>query len=275
MDSHIDNRGHDLLDDFECSEFGHADLSYDVYRSGSGPAVIVMPEIPGITPPVADFARLVRDRGLSVHVPSLFGTPGKPRSVGYLLNSFTRACVAGEFAAFATNRAAPVTLWLTELARQAHKTCGGPGVGTVGMCLTGSFALAMATDPSVIAPVASQPVLPVPISPSRARSTGLCGDDEQRVALRTRNEGLCALGLRFNGDPLVPARRFAALSALLGDNFTTIELDSRGGSHADNSRLAHSALTEDLRSDPAHPTQQALRQVLDFLTERLLPEAGG
>lgn len=45
--------------------------------------------------------------------------------------------------------------------RQAHAQSGGTGVGAIGMCFTGSFALAMAIDDVVLAPVMSQPALPV------------------------------------------------------------------------------------------------------------------
>ncbi len=267
---HLDHRGHDLLDDFEASEFRNSNLAYTVYRSGAGPAVIVMPEIPGITPPVADFARSVRDQGLTVYIPSLFGVPGKPRNPMYVVNSLTRACVAKEFAAFATDRTAPVTQWLRALAREAHSACGGPGVGTVGMCLTGGFALAMATDPTVIAPVASQPSLPLPVGSKRAVSTGLSSADAKTVARRATDDGLCAIGLRFTGDPLVPAKRFAALSELLGDAFTAVELDSSRGNPDKNSRIAHSVLTEDLSPEEGHGTRQAFNDVIEFLTSRLL-----
>lgn len=49
----------------------------NIYRMGSGPAVIVIHEIPGITPLVADFARRVADNGMTVVLPDLLGTPGR------------------------------------------------------------------------------------------------------------------------------------------------------------------------------------------------------
>lgn len=271
MSSGTTESDYDQLDDFEGTTVTNAGLTYDVYRSGAGPAVIVMPEIPGITPKVAEFARAVRDRGLTVYIPSLFGTPGKPPSVPYLAKSFTRACIAKEFTSFATNKESPVTAFLTALARDAHVACGGPGVGAVGMCYTGGFALAMATEPSVIAPVVSQPSLPIGLLPSRKRATGLSEAEAAVLVERTKTEGLCALGMRFSHDTLSPPERFAALRELLGDSFLAVELDSSKGNPDNNRRAAHSVVTEDLQDDPNHPTQQTLTQVLDFLTERLLP----
>src|SRR6185312_4298781 len=43
------------------------------YRKGSGPGVVVIHEIPGITPAVIRFAEEVVARGFSVVLPSLFG----------------------------------------------------------------------------------------------------------------------------------------------------------------------------------------------------------
>ena len=56
---------------------------------------------------------------------------------------FKRACVSAEFRAFAANESSPVTHWLRALARLAHEECGGLGVGAIGMCFTGNFALTM------------------------------------------------------------------------------------------------------------------------------------
>ena len=47
------------------------------------------------------------------------------------------------------------------------------GVGAVGMCFTGNFALAMMTEPSVVAPVLSQPSLPLPLGQNRKKSIGV------------------------------------------------------------------------------------------------------
>jgi len=131
----------DPLDDFERGSHTGGGLTRAVYRSGDGPNCIVMAEIPGITPRVADFARRVRSLGCSVTLPVLFGEPGRPPSPGYIARSVTKACVSSEFAAFAVGRTAPISRWLRSLAAAEHTRCGGPGVGAVGMCFTGGFAL--------------------------------------------------------------------------------------------------------------------------------------
>jgi dienelactone hydrolase len=263
----------DALDDFERLELTHDGATRTVLRSGTGPAVIVMAEIPGITPKVADFARRVRDIGCTVWLPVLFGTPGKAPSVGYGLRSMAPACVSREFAAFARGRTAPVTDWLRALAAHAHEECGGPGVGAIGMCFTGGFALGMMVDDRMIAPVLSQPSLPValpgPLGRRHRADLHLSDADLARVKERTA-EGVCVLGLRFTGDPLSPPERFATLRRELGDGFVAVEIDSSKGNPHGLARLAHSVVTEHLVDEPGHPTRDALDQVLDLFRERLL-----
>ncbi|MDN5717828.1 MAG: dienelactone hydrolase family protein, partial [Janibacter sp.] len=159
----------DLHEDFIRESFHHDDTEHSILRAGTGPAVIVIAEFPGITPEVLRFARQVRDVGCTVVLPELFGRTGRdihPDAHGRLgtVTAAARAigqiCVSREFTLLAVGRTSPVIPWMRALARHEHERCGGPGVGVVGMCLTGGFALAMATDEVVVAPVLSQPSLP-------------------------------------------------------------------------------------------------------------------
>jgi len=261
----------EALSDFTTEAFTHAGVERTVYRLGEGPAVIITAEMPGITPAVAHFARRVAARDLSVWMPQLFGTPGRPPSTGAYLRALPPACVARDFAAFATNATAPVVDWLRALAAHAHEQCGGPGVGAVGMCFTGGFALGMMVDDRMLAPVLSQPSLPlrVPWRRGNAASVHLAPADAERVRQRAAG-GACALGLRFTNDPLVPPQRFASLADLLGDGFTAVEIDSSPGNPEGIGPRAHSVLTEELVDRPGHPTYDALEQVLAFCEERLL-----
>ncbi|RZL69067.1 MAG: dienelactone hydrolase, partial [Rhodococcus sp. (in: high G+C Gram-positive bacteria)] len=88
----------DALADFERTEFTADGRTAPVYRIGTGPAVIVMSEMPGITPRVADFARTVAGIGCTAIVPHLFGVDGKDPSTAPLgvigtLSTLTRAMV--------------------------------------------------------------------------------------------------------------------------------------------------------------------------------------
>jgi dienelactone hydrolase len=256
----------EALEGFTATTFSHGGATKDVLRAGTGPGVVVISEIPGITPNVAAFARRLVDAGFTVAMPSLFGTPGREVSTPYILKSITQGCVSREFTTWALNRTSPVIDWLRALARDLHERCGGPGVGAIGMCFTGGFALAMAVDDDMMAPVLSQPSLPFPGGKARKRALGLSDADLARVAER---DDLCVLAMRFTGDRAVPKERFEHLREVLGDRVVTIEIDSSAGNAHGIPRVAHSVVTEHLVEKPGHPTRDALDQVLDFFKERL------
>ena len=240
-----------------------------VYRRGSGPGVVVIHEVPGITPEVLRFAERVVDAGFRVHMPHLFGTPGKPLSVPYALGQLARACISREFHVLASGGSSPITEWLRALCRRAHEDCGGPGVGAIGMCLTGNFALALMVDESVMAPVLSQPSLPFGVTKAQRAAIHLSPDDLEVVRVRAK-QGCGVLGLRFTADPMCPPERFDTLRRELGDGFEAIEIDSGPGNPYGNKRTAHSVVTTDLVDEEGHPTREALERVLGLFRERLL-----
>jgi dienelactone hydrolase len=244
----------DVLSGWQRTEFEAAGLRRQLYRRGVGPAVVVVHEIPGITPKVLDFANEVVERGFTVVMPDLVGTPGRGASLGYAAVSMTKICIAQEFTTMATNQTSPVIAWLRALARNVHAEVGGPGVGAIGMCFSGGFALGMMVDQIMIAPVLSQPSLPFPVGKERAANLGLSPDDEAAVIQRAA-DGCQVLGLRFTGDRAV-GTRFATLRDKLGDAFIAIELPSAAPSD-------HSVLTEQ-RDDAS------VERVLDFFAEKLL-----
>ncbi len=267
----------DDLHDFTKTTFTFEGKTRDVYRKGEGPAVIVMAEIPGITPKVADFARRVVDNGCTAVLPVLFGTPGKPGFKGtrpdvpYVVSSIAPACVSKEFAALAAGKTAPVTNWLRALAAHEFEACGGLGVGAVGMCFTGGFALGMMVDDHLLAPVLSQPSLPIGVSHKKKADVHLSPADLAKVKARVADDGVCVLGVRFTGDKLSPGDRFETLRRELGDGFIGVEIDSSKGNAWGHPTNAHSVLTEHLVDEPGQPTHDALEQVLAFFRERLIP----
>jgi dienelactone hydrolase len=259
------------LADFEPAPFTHDGKTRTVFRKGSGPAVIVVSELPGITPPVAGFARRVSDIGCTAVMPHLFGTPGRPPSPPYLARTTAQICVSREFTTWARGRTSPVIAWCRALAAHEHQRCGGPGVGAVGMCLTGGFALGMMVDDSVVAPVLAQPSLPFPLTAAHKRDLGVSPADLAAARRRVDEDDVCLLGLRFSHDKLAPAERFARLHEELGDGFVGVTIDSSPGNPHRHRRAAHSVLTEDLVDEPGQPTHDALQQVLAHFRERLLP----
>lgn len=241
------------LDGWVRGSFSAANITRDTYRKGTGPAVIVVHEIPGITPAVERFANEVVDRGFTVVMPNLVGTPGQDVSGRYLASSMLKVCISKEFTTMALNKTSPVISWLRALARATHAEVGGKGVGAVGMCFSGGFALGMMVDDIMIAPVLSQPSLPFALGSSRGSDLNLSPDDAVVIAQRAA-QGCQVLGLRFDKDRAV-GDRFSVLRSLLGDAFIAIELPSTKPSD-------HSVLTE--QRDEA-----SVQRVLDFFVEKL------
>lgn len=257
------------LTGWEVAPFTGAGYTYDVYRKGSGPGVVLIPEMPGIHPGVLGLGNHLVDNGFTVAIPSLFGQPGKPKTPGYIVAEISRGCVAKEFAAMATNKQRPVSLFLRALARDLNEKTPGKGVGVIGQCFTGGFALAAAVDDSVLAPVLSQPSVPFPLTAKQRRDPGMSEAELSVVADRCANHDLCALGLRFSEDRMAPGDRFKTLKQRLGDAFEVIEIDSRPGNEHGFGRMAHSVLTDEVREVDGQPAYEARKRVVEFLRERL------
>ena len=233
------------------SSYSSDGLSYPTFRKGSGPGVILIHEIPGITPNVLRFAEEVVAAGFTVVMPSLLGTPaGLAHSVGNVNKTLVRICVSKEFTTWALQSTSPVTTWLRALARDLHAELGGPGVGALGMCFSGGFALAMMVDGHVTAPVLSQPSLPFALGSKRKADLNLSPADltvvKERVAA-----GCQVLGLRYTGDMAV-GDRFDTLRRELGDGFLAVELEGK----------KHSVLTE-------HRDESSVQRVLSFFDVKL------
>src|SRR5689334_7310633 len=264
-------RTDDPLEDFEHREITLAGIAKRVYVAGSGPAVIVMTEMPGISPQVARFARWVRDAGFTVYMPSLFGRDGAVAGAEEGAAVFQRACISAEFRAMAANQSSPVTKWLRSLARLAHGECGGPGVGAIGMCFTGNFALTMMLEPSMLAPVLSQPSLPL----NDPAGIEIAPEEVRAVRERLEREDLTVLAYRFAGDKFCMAQRFAAYAEALGDRFIGRVLPDS----AANVDLApfferhvttpHSVVTAHLIDEAGQPTIAASDEIMAFFTHRL------
>jgi dienelactone hydrolase len=265
----------DPLDDFTPRRITLDGIEKTVHVAGSGPAVIVMTEMPGISPQVARFARWVREAGFAVYMPSLFGRDGAVPRAEEGAAVFRKACISAEFKAFAADESSPVTQWLRALARLAHGECGGPGVGAIGMCFTGNFALTMMLEPAVLAPVLSQPTLPM------NDPAGLHIAPQELAAVRDRltREDLTVLAYRFEGDAFCKAERFAAYRQALGPRFIARVLPD-SAANADTAPFfrqfvttPHSVLTAHLVDEAGQPTTAARDEILRFFTHRLRPPA--
>lgn len=253
---------------FVTTSFSAQEKTREVFVRGEGRGVIVMAEVPGITPLVTAFATRVADAGFRVYMPQLFGTPNRIESHGYAAGVIFGACISREFKVLASNRSSPVVDWLRALARHAHNECGGKGVGAVGMCLTGNFALAMMLGAPVIAPVLSQPSLPFAITKRMSGALHASQAELDAAHEKIDSHGAKILGLRFKGDPMCKAARFASLRDEFGDAFEGIELEDEFA-NPKGSPPPHSVLTRHLIDAAGQPTRAALDRTLAFLKEQL------
>ncbi|MDA2951837.1 MAG: dienelactone hydrolase family protein [Actinomycetota bacterium] len=235
------------------SSFTHEGVTHPTWRKGTGPVVIVVHEIPGVTPKVIEFAERVVNEGFTVVMPLLVGEVGRGPSGAYIAQSMAKICISREFTTMAMHETSPIISWLRALAQQLHAEVGGIGVGAVGMCFSGGFALGMMVDDIMVAPVLSQPSLPFAIGGSRGADLNLSESDQARLVERAQ-AGCQVLGLRYTGDKLV-GTRFATLRKLLGEAFIAVEF-------ASTSKQDHSVLTEQIQPE-------AIERVLQFLHDKL------
>lgn len=247
------------LEGFSRSSFSHQGVAKTVYRRGQGPAVVLIHELPGMIPQCVDLGTRLADEGFTVFMPLLFGKAG----VDHGLAPLGWLCVWREFNLLRGRRSSPVTSWLRALARHAHQEAGGRGVGAIGMCLTGGFALGMMMDDILLAPVLSQPSMPITVpwlSPASQRAAlGVSDEEWDHARRRARDEGVPLLGLRFTGDPLCPPERFESLRRAFGERFEAVELPGR----------KHSVLTLHFKDIPEPRRGEVWAQLVAFLTRQL------
>ncbi len=254
-----------------------------VYKKGSGAAVILMHELPGMIPECVDLARRLAEN-FTVYMPLLFGEPDKPFSVPRMLQYTAQICISQEFYCLAKNESSPIIDWLKALCRHAKLESGAKGVGVIGMCLTGGFVLSLMADDSVIAPVTSQPSLPFGITPAHKAALGV-SPEELKLAKERANNGVPVLALRFSEDKISPPEKFKRLREEFGEEtdviedsrelcwkrgtaLETMEINSKPGNPYNIPQISHAVLTLGYREQD-HPANRVYRRVVEFLQEQL------
>lgn len=231
--------------------------------------MLIMHELPGMNAPCISLAEEIVAAGFTVYLPLLFGGPGQNRGV---LPVFS-VCVRREFHLFAAGKRSPITDWMRDLCAHVHALSGGPGIGLIGMCMTGGLVFALCASPAVLAAVTSQPSLPVAL----LRSAKVRGDlgtaavDLDSARTRVLAEGIDILGFRFSSDIACPAERFEAAKRVFGERFKPTTYPTPDREHG-LSRWSHSVLTGALGQDlpESHPVRRAREAVIAYLRERLL-----
>jgi len=251
--------------------FTHAEMRHRVFWTGDGPPVLVMHELPGLTPAALGFGRRLAARGFRVYLPLLFGEPGQDDALG----SYRALCVSREFAKLHAGVSAPIVDWLRALATDISGRHQQGNVGAIGMCLTGAFVVPLILEPCVTAPVAAQPGAPFSAT-FRAIGLGrgpwmtqlnVSDADVEQAVLRMRRDGLHLLTGRFEKDRVCPAERLDRLQRDFGERLIRRELP--GGSFFNPPHATLTAEYDRARNDPDEPTHKWFEEVVGFLRERL------
>lgn len=255
---------------FDQFNFEHHGISHWVLKKGAQhqPGVVILQELPGMTPHTIELAKRLNNDGFSVYLPILFG---EPNSGFEPVKNLLKICVSREFSILANRKSSAITDWLRALCRLIQKQCDDVPVGAIGMCFTGGFALTLMVDESVAAPVTCQPASLDGMLGRKARSSvGATEEDLASAFARAKKDDVQLLGMRFTHDITCPAARFDYLQQQLGENFTRIDIDSSLFNPHRISIKSHSVLTLDFVDQPNHPTRQAYDQMVAFLRQRLV-----
>ncbi len=253
-----------MIASFDNEPFPHDGISHTLYTKGKGPGVVLIHELPGLTKECVHLANRIVDAGYRVYMPLLFGKPEKKATNVNLM----RVCISREFTVLAKHRSSPIVRWIKAICEKAHKECGGPGVGAIGMCLTGNFTISLMADPIMLAPVSCQPSLPFPFGKERKSSVAVSPEEIDKAKKRA-TEGQDLMCFRFSCDKTSPEVRFNKLANEFGPSFKGMQIDSAPGNPHGIRRKAHSVLTADFVDQAGHPTREAMDRVLAFFEERL------
>jgi len=260
------------LDGWAREEFTAHGITRPILLRGSGPGLMLLPELPGVTPEVLTLGNRLVTAGFTVVVPALVGVPGRPRTTASAVLATARVCLSREFRALARDAERPVAGFLRALAKHLHGEAGHQGVGVIGMDFSGGLALAAATEPAVLAAVLSGPTLPLAPTGAARRDPGCSARELAEVRARARRGELRVAGLRFSHDRRCPPERLIGLRRVLGAAFDLIEIDSGPGNPHGLPPDAHHVLTEGYVDRPGHPTVQALARVVTLIRSRVAPE---
>lgn len=233
---------------------GHV-IEHDVYWRGHGAIVVLIQELPGIGQSTLRLADKLVDAGFAVAMPHLFGTIGRTSVGANLLRVF---CLRKEFSLFSRNKASPIVDWLKALCGSIRDQKGVPGVGVIGMCLTGNFAISLMADESVLAAVSSQPAMPF------SDPAALHMSDAEITEIKAnidRNEPIKAY--RFENDWMSKQVKFDALAREFNTDKDRVDMKVLPGN-------GHSVLTRDFVDNQGHPTYEALEEVLDYFQRVLV-----
>ena len=230
-------------------------IEHDVYTRGSGPVIVIIQELPGIGQSTLRLADKFIEAGFQVVMPHLFGPIGKTKVLANLARVF---CLRKEFSLFSKNQSSPIVDWLKALCRSIRTEQNINGVGVIGMCLTGNFAISLMADDSVLAAVSSQPAMPFNDPAALHMSEKDIAEIKSNI---DRNRPIKAY--RFEHDWMSKKAKFDALNQALNLDKERIQMTTLRGNK-------HSVFTIDFVDQEGHPTHTALKDVMAYFKSSLV-----
>jgi dienelactone hydrolase len=259
--AHGGTSGRPIIPGFVGERFGHAGDTRDVYVAGAGAPVLLLHELPGMSWSTILLAQRLVDRGFRVYLPRLFGSVGQFSGFRGVLQS----CFGPDWDCSDPHGTSRILAWIHGLAEHMATRHDGQRMAAIGMCLTGSFPLALMDVPQMVAGVLSQPALPLRDNTSEERAALGLSEAEIRRAV-VREDGRF-LALRFAADKLCRHERFETLQKLFAQRLETIVIPSGDGERFPTD--AHAVLTGWYDSANDSPTRLAFEKVVEFLTATL------
>jgi dienelactone hydrolase len=195
-----------------------------VLRAGdmSRAPIVLLHELPGLTPADLALAQCLAQHDLNVYVPVLFGEAGQDN----ILAGYFQSCLTGQFECAKLSTSSPVLERIERVVDHAYGI-GGKPVGVIGMCLTGSFPLALLRNRHVRAAVVCQPTVPFSLLASgpagaQVKNLGL-GQDDLVAALRS---DVSFLALRYTADRFCPEERMKMIETIFGDRVAVVRIET-------------------------------------------------
>jgi len=223
-----------------------------------GPPILLLHELPGMTPQCFYLARLLAARGYTIYMPLIVGTPGKTSANFNAL----KVLISGDFYA-QKDETSPIITSLRALRDEIHTRHPTQKMGVIGMCMSGNLPPAFLDCPYVKAVVLSQPALPT-FGDGKESKLALSRSDIKTA----RDSHVQMLAFRFTTDKLSPEPRRLKFIETFGKQITfrALPID----------HPAHAVLTTELFDAPNHakptgPSAEALKELIAYLAVQLAP----
>jgi dienelactone hydrolase len=255
----------DCVAEYSVDRFRHGGRDYPIYRAGDGPPVLILHELLGLSDETLRLGRSLVAAGFRVVIPEFL--PGKGSKL-FMLPNFALICIRRQFKLWARNESGPFLDFARALCQEEAKD--SRGIGVIGMCLTGGFALSSVADDDgkLKVPVICEPSLPFGFGASQS-ALQMSPEMIAQVKQRMRADNVTGIACRFSEDWKSPCQRMERLRSEFGDLLSYHVIDSAEGNANGQNAKAHSVLTENYIDHPGTGTRQVFDDMISLFQRHL------